>query len=302
MLSVDAETFLQEVEQASRITPVVVDFWGENCGPCKALTSALERLEPEFSDRIKFVKFDVGLPDHQELTNRWGVRGIPTLVAISGGEPVRRSVGNLPVPELRNFFKAVLAGAGDAQATFRTGLEALEKGDRARGVALLRDALDSDPSHVDSRLTLLLETGRNPVPVDEKALAAVAEDLWRLFPPFATLAHTAYPLEIEALQLRMNGLSDRAIMPSTTSLQEQLRISPKDDWARVMLARRLIAEGAFKEAAELAVQGVEFGNTAALIVYFRTFRAAHILAGTWNKESEEQMARAMEGAETARSK
>src|SRR5579859_1879333 len=118
MLSVDAQTFLQEVEQASRITPVVVDFWGESCGPCKALASVLERLEPEFIGRIKLVKFDVGLPDHQELTSRWRVRGIPTLIAFSSGEPVRRSVGNLPVPELRNFFKAVLAGTGDVQAAF----------------------------------------------------------------------------------------------------------------------------------------------------------------------------------------
>lgn len=283
MLSVTAENFAREVLQTSRIMPVVVDFWGEECGPCKALAPVLERLEPEYAGRLKIVKLDAGLAENRELTMRLGVRGVPTLVAFGGGEPVRRAVGNVPEPELRKFFHALQAGAGEVQAIFRRAIKALEEGDRSGGIAALREAVARDPAHVESLLALLMELGRIAGPSDEKRLGEFTEDLYKLFPQFAAVGRHAYPYEIEAIQLRMNCLSDRPAMPEARALREQLEAVPEDDWTRLTLARRLIAEGDFAVAAELLLKGFERGGACALI-YFRNFRSTHILAGTWNDE------------------
>jgi thioredoxin 1 len=302
MLSVTGETFAQEVEQISRGMPGVVDFWGEGCSPCVALSRVLERLEPEYATRIKLVKLDIGAPENLEVTQRLGIRGIPTLLAFAGGEPVRRSVGNVPEAELRKFFDAALAGRGDVQATYREGIKALQDGDRSRGIAVLREALQRDPMHIESRLALLLELGRIPGPVDDQKLRELNDELWELFPQLAILAQYAYPEEVRAIQLRIDGLNDRSVMPTARALRERLEKAPEDDWARLTLVRRLIAEGDFKEAAERLLTGFECGDAASGSIYFRTFRAAHILAGTLNDVTEQQMDQAMERGQASRQK
>lgn len=300
MLNVTAENFAREVEQASRIMPVVVDFWGENCGPCVALAPVLERLEPEYAGRLKIAKLDAGAAENQELTRRLGIRGVPTLLAFAGGEPVRRAVGNVPEPELRHFFNAALAGPGDAQATYRTGIKALEEGDRARGIAALREAVKRDPGHMESRLALLLEVGRIPDPVDEKSLGKLSEELWIHFPQLAALARHSYPFEIEALQLRTNCLNDRPVMPATGALRGRLEAAPEDDWTRLTLARRLIAEGAFREAAERLLQGLERGEAHSGFTYYRSLRSVHILEGTWDDATAKKLGDVMERVEASR--
>jgi len=302
MLSVTAQTFAQEVEQISRSMPVVVDFWGENCGPCVALAPVLERLEPEYAGRLKLVKLDAGAPENRELTPRFGIRGVPTLLAFVGGEPVRRAVGNVPEPELRKFFDAALAGPGDGQATYRAGIKALEDGDRSRGIAALREALERDPTHIESRLALVLELGRIPGPVDEKSLGKLNEELWTLFPQLAVLARHSYPFEVEALQLRINCLNDRPVMPAARALRERLETAPEDDWTRLTLARRLIAEGDFKKAAEWLLQGLARGDAHSGFTYYRSLRSTHILAGTWNEETGQQVEEVMVRVEASRQK
>lgn len=302
MLSVTGGTFAQEVEQTSRGMPVVVDFWGENCAPCVALARVLERLEPEYLGRIKLVKLEAWAAQNRELTERLGIRGVPTLLAFAGGEPMRRSVGNLPESELRQFFNAVLAGPGDAQAIFRAAIKALEEGDRSRGIAVLREALERNPEHVESRLTLLLELGRNAGPIDEKGLQELTEELWKLFPRFAVIARQTYPDEIEAIQLRMSCLRDRPAMPAARLLRERLETAPEDNWSRLTLGRRLIAEGDFEGAAELLLQGVERGEAAPGFVFLRDFRSVHILAGSWNEATGQQLEQVLERVEESRKK
>lgn len=299
MLVVTAKNFAQEVEQPSRSVPVVVDFWGENCAPCQALAPVLERLEPEYAGRIKMVKVDAGAAENRELTPRFAIRGVPTLLAFADGEPRTRSVGNVPEPELRKFLNALLGGPGEVQAIFRRGIKALEEGDRSRGIAALREAVKRDPEHVESLLVLLMELGRIPGPLDEKRLGAFTEDLYTLFPQLAALGRNAYPYEIEAIQLRMNCLNDRPAMPEARGLREQLETVPDDDWTRLTLARLLIAEGGFEEAAGLLLRGFERGGASALI-YFRNFRSTHILAGTWNEETGEQLDEAAERGTASR--
>ncbi len=78
--------------------PVLVDFWAEWCGPCKAIAPALEEIADEMGDRIKVVK--VNIDDNPQTPEAFGVRGIPTMLIFSGGEVKAEKIGALPKSKL----------------------------------------------------------------------------------------------------------------------------------------------------------------------------------------------------------
>lgn len=89
---VNESNFNESVLNSDR--PVVVDFWAEWCGPCKVLGPVLEELSGEVSDKASIVKLNVD--ESRELAQRYGIRGIPTLVFFKNGEVVSTLVGNQP--------------------------------------------------------------------------------------------------------------------------------------------------------------------------------------------------------------
>lgn len=94
--SVTNDTFEQEVIKAS--TPVLVDFWAEWCGPCRALGPVLEEVAAEHSGKVQIVK--VNVDEAPELANRFGIRGIPTMILFKGGEVKSTLMGNQPKAEI----------------------------------------------------------------------------------------------------------------------------------------------------------------------------------------------------------
>ena len=94
---INATNFEQEVVKSA--TPVLVDFWGEHCAPCKMLAPILEELATEYDGKVRIAKVDVG--EHQELAARFRIFSIPTLLFFKKGEVVDQVVGLKSRKELK---------------------------------------------------------------------------------------------------------------------------------------------------------------------------------------------------------
>ena len=87
-LAISKENF-QELLQSGQ--PVVIDFWAEWCGPCRMMSPIVDELAAEFEGKVVIGKCDVEQND--DITMKYGVRNIPTIIFLKGGEQVDKQVG-----------------------------------------------------------------------------------------------------------------------------------------------------------------------------------------------------------------
>ena len=83
--------------------PIVVDFWAEWCGPCRAISPALEEISNSLEGQVDIVK--VNIDDNPVTPQSYGVRGIPTLLMFKNGEVVAEKIGALPKSQLEQWVK-----------------------------------------------------------------------------------------------------------------------------------------------------------------------------------------------------
>ena len=91
-INVSDNTFQTEVLEAEG--PVLVDFWAEWCGPCRAIAPVLEELQKDFGDALTIAK--VNVDESPQSAQRFGIRSIPTLLLFVGGVPVETVIGAQP--------------------------------------------------------------------------------------------------------------------------------------------------------------------------------------------------------------
>jgi thioredoxin 2 len=100
-------TFSLVAEQSP--VPALIDFWAAWCGPCRMVSPVLDKLAREKAGGIKLVKVDVDVSP--QLSRRFDVQAIPTLMIIIGGKVVARQAGAAPADALRSWLDGALAAA-----------------------------------------------------------------------------------------------------------------------------------------------------------------------------------------------
>lgn len=95
-------SFAKDVMSAS--TLVLVDFWAEWCGPCRALSPKLEEIASEMSSQVKIVKMNVD--ENPQTPGQYGIRGIPAMLLFKGGKQVGELIGNQPKDNITEFLKS----------------------------------------------------------------------------------------------------------------------------------------------------------------------------------------------------
>jgi len=102
---VNDASFEADVLQSDQ--PVLVDFWAEWCGPCKAIAPALDELASAYDGKMRIAK--VNVDENQAVPAKFGIRGIPTLMVFKNGQLAATKVGALTKSQLSQFINQQLA-------------------------------------------------------------------------------------------------------------------------------------------------------------------------------------------------
>lgn len=234
VFEVTAPEFDQRVLQASRRTPVLVDFWAEWCAPCRMLMPVLGALAEEYRGRFLLAKVNTDL--EQELAVRYGVRSLPTVKLFYNGEVVDEFMGAQPEGVVRELLERYLPRASDELRL--AAQDHRERGDREGALKLLQQALVEDPHNYRIHPELLevqMELGRF-----DEARALLAD-----LPPDKALdpAFTVVKDRLEFAEAAAG--SDPATLEA---LEARVSADPGDLEARHRLAARAVVEGRYETA------------------------------------------------------
>jgi putative thioredoxin len=139
ILDVTEQTFQAEVLDRSRELPVVVDFWAEWCGPCRALSPALERAATAREGEVVLAKIDTD--QNPGLAQAFRIQGIPAVKAFRDGRVVDEFVGAQPPAQVERFFDGLVPSEADRLVL---------AGDEPS----LRRALELEPARIDAATAL----------------------------------------------------------------------------------------------------------------------------------------------------
>ncbi len=241
--------FMQEVIEASRSVPVLVDFWATWCGPCKTLTPALEKVVRAAGGRLKLVKIDIDKNRAlvQQLTQLGlPLQSVPTVAAFWQGQIADLFQGALPESEIKRFAEALLKVAGGSMPSadlLSEARAALEQGDAEAAGAAFSALIGQEPENPEAwggLIRVLLALDREAEA--EEALAQVPEKI-------ATHAEIAGARA--ALTLAVAG---RQAAAGLRGFEQRLAADTNDHQARYDLATALSAKGERAAAAEALLE------------------------------------------------
>ena len=105
--AVSDATFQAEVIDASKVQPVMVDFWAEWCRPCHMLAPTVAEIAQDYSGKLKVVKLNVD--ENVNAAGRFNIRGIPTLLIFKGGQVAEQIVGAVSKEQITKALERHLA-------------------------------------------------------------------------------------------------------------------------------------------------------------------------------------------------
>ena len=228
------ETFETDAIARSHSSLVIVDFWSENCQPCRLLAPVLEKVVNEFEGDVLLVK--VNTDQSPGVAQKYQVEAVPTVCAMIDGQIADSFQGLIPEEEIREWFSALLRHNQLAM------LKELEKTDSESAEQQYREILagDSESPHANIGLArLLADRGLN-----DEALAIIS-----------TLEDRGF-LEPEAEQVKAS-LSLTQDVTDLPAAREAVAQRP-DDWeAMLALSETLAASGESEEAMEIALSLIQ---------------------------------------------
>ena len=127
---VNEDTFMDDVIEASKSSPIVVDFWAPWCGPCNTLGPALEAEVKATNGKIKMVKIDID--QNQNLASQMRIQSIPAVFAFVDGQPIDGFMGAKAPSELKVFIEKLLEKVTD------------DEGDLSEAIAVANEMLEAE--------------------------------------------------------------------------------------------------------------------------------------------------------------
>ena len=267
-----AAEFERQVLEESRRRPVVVDFWAPWCGPCRSLKPILEKLADEYGG--KFLLAKVNADENQELSARYGVRGIPAVKAFSQGRLADEFSGALPEAAVREFLDRLVPKP--AEVLRLKADEQLRRGDVSGALKLLAEAAALDPANEWVRVdaaAIMLDMGE--LAEAQRLLQEVRLDDAR----------------VVQLRSRLEFAQAAASGESAEALAARIARNSDDLQARLQLAKLLAAArdyaGAMEQMLEVVRRDRRYGDDAgrrALLAVFELLGSGHPLVGEYRRK------------------
>ena len=235
---VNEDTFMDDVIEASKTSPIVVDFWAPWCGPCKTLGPALEAEVKATNGKIKMVKVDID--QNQNLASQMRIQSIPAVFAFVDGQPVDGFMGAKAPSELKSFVKKLLENVkddgGDLSEAIAVADEMLEAGEYDDAAETFEAILGEDPERSPAFVGLFkAKMGAKKIDEAQKML----EDI-----PTALVNKP----EILALQAQIDLTNQTQGLGEINDLREALKNDLNNHQIRFDLALALFTAGETNDA------------------------------------------------------